>query len=486
MSIIFDHSRWEELKETVRQGRMVRTHSAQVEEGDVFIALPGTRHDGSMYIDEALQRGAGYIVANNVNRWAHGAQTPLLVHPSPRQALGELAAAHFGTDAITMKMVGITGTNGKTTTTYLVEHLAASVGKKVGVVGTVNVRWPGHTYDVGMTTPDCWTLHQLLARMQHDGVEIVCMEVSSHALDQERVAGIHFDVAVFTNLTQDHLDYHHDMESYFLAKARLFHETDGKRPRGIINADDPYGQRLLEDTPWCMGYGLDQTMTQGNLCGELTACSQQGLKLTMEHESVRWSLDSPLVGRHNGMNLLAAQAVGLALDLPVAAMQSLASCVGVPGRLQRVVNQRGLTIFVDYAHTPDALEQVCQTLRGLSEQRLHVVFGCGGDRDASKRPLMGAAVAAYAHVAIVTSDNPRHEDPEAIIDQILPGMSGFPVTIIREGDRRAALARAIAGMDVGDMLLVAGKGHETYQQIGDTTHAFDDVRVVTELLQNQG
>jgi UDP-N-acetylmuramoyl-L-alanyl-D-glutamate--2,6-diaminopimelate ligase len=486
MSIIFDHPRWEALKGKVREGLSVRTHSAQVEPGEVFVALPGTRHDGTLYIDQALERGAAYIVANNVNRWAHDLSAEFLVHPSPRQALGELAAARFGTGRAAMKVVGITGTNGKTTTCYLIEHLVNSVGTKVGVIGTVNVRWPGHCYDIGMTTPDCWTVHEFLARMREDGVEVVCMEVSSHALDQERVAGIDFDLAVFTNLTQDHLDYHHDMESYFLAKARLFQETDKGVPFGIINADDPYGKRLLQESTYCMGYSLETGERDNWLVGELASCSRRGLELDMTRDHARWSLPSALVGRHNGMNLLAAQAVGLALGLPVEAMQALKTFTGVPGRLQRVVNPRDLDIFVDYAHTPDALEKVCQALRDLDFHRLHVVFGCGGDRDPSKRPLMGAAVAAHADVAIVTSDNPRHEDPETIIDQILPGMDGLSATVIREVDRRRAIARAIETMDSGDALLIAGKGHETYQQIEDSKFPFDDVRVVEELVGTNG
>jgi UDP-N-acetylmuramoyl-L-alanyl-D-glutamate--2,6-diaminopimelate ligase len=452
----------------------------------VFVALPGTRHDGTLYIDQALERGAAYIVANNVNRWAHDLSAEFLVHPSPRQALGVLAAARFATGSGGMKVVGITGTNGKTTTCYLIEHLLASAGKKVGVIGTVNVRWPGHCHDVGMTTPDCWRVHEFLARMREDGVEVVCMEVSSHALDQERVAGIDFDLAVFTNLTQDHLDYHHDMESYFLAKARLFQGTDKGVPFGIINADDPYGRRLLEESAYCMGYGLEKIDGNNWLVGELVSCTRKGLELNIIRDHDRWSLTSQLVGRHNGMNLLAAQAVGLCLGLPATAMQPLHSFSGVPGRLQRVMNPRGLDIFVDYAHTPDALEKVCQTLRDLDFHRLHVVFGCGGDRDPSKRPLMGAAVAARADVAIVTSDNPRHEDPEAIIDQIIPGMDELPARVIRVVDRKQAIALAIEGMDPGDVLLIAGKGHETYQQIGDTKHPFDDVRVVRDLVGGNG
>jgi UDP-N-acetylmuramoyl-L-alanyl-D-glutamate--2,6-diaminopimelate ligase len=479
---IFDNKRWEALKHKVRQGLPVRTHSGLVHPGDVFIALPGTRHDGSMYIDQALERGAAYVVACNVNRWAHDASAEFLVHPSPQQGLGELAAAYFGTEDFAMKMVGITGTNGKTTTTYMIEHLLTAAGMKVGVIGTVNIRWPGHCQAATMTTPDCWTLHEVLARMMREGVDVVCLEVSSHALDQDRVAGVPFDVAAFSNLTQDHLDYHHDLESYFLAKAKLFQPSGNGLPFGIINADDPYGRRLLKNRPYSMGYGLEVDPSAPYLAGHLERCSRSGLTLQMTFNDASWSFSSPLVGRHNAMNLLAAQGVGLALGLTGADMHHLSTFSGVPGRLQRVVNSRNLDIFVDYAHTPDALEKVCQSLSSLDFNRLFVVFGCGGDRDPLKRPLMGAAVGACADVAIVTSDNPRHEDPEAIIDLIMPGLASARGQVIREADRKKAICQALDAMQPGDVLLIAGKGHETYQQIGDKKFPFNDVRVVENYL----
>ena len=481
MPVIFDHARWEELKTKVRQGLPVKTHSGRVEPGDVFVALPGTRHDGSMYIDQALERGAAYIVASNVNRWAHDVSAEFLLHPFPQQGLGELAAAYFGTENLGMKVVGITGTNGKTTTAFMVEHLLTAAGMKVGVIGTVAVRWPGHCRDAVMTTPDCWSLHEILARMKQDGVDVVCMEVSSHALDQDRIAGVVCDVAVFSNLTQDHLDYHHNLESYFLAKAKLFQPSAESMPFGIINGDDPYGRRLLENRPYAMGYGLQNTGTSpAYLSGVLHACSRSGLDLEMTSAGASWRFHSPLVGRHNAMNLLAAAGVALALGLEGRDMHHLASFAGVCGRLQRIANPRGLDIFVDYAHTPDALEKVCQSLDCLDFQRLIVVFGCGGDRDPLKRPLMGEAVAATTDLAIVTSDNPRHEDPEAIIDEIMPGMAHGRAQIVRESDRKKAIHRALDVMKPGDALLIAGKGHETYQQIGDEKFPFNDALVVKE------
>ncbi|WP_462324634.1 UDP-N-acetylmuramoyl-L-alanyl-D-glutamate--2,6-diaminopimelate ligase [Desulfoplanes sp.] len=468
------------MKQKVRQGLGVKTHSAFVEPGDVFVALPGTRHDGTMYIDQALERGAGCIVASNVNRWAHDVSAEFLVHPSPRQGVGELAAAFFGTEKLALKVVGITGTNGKTTTSYMAEHLLSAAGKRVGVIGTVDVHWPGHHQEIGMTTPDCWTVHGLLARMMDEGIDVVCMEVSSHALDQDRVAGISFDVAVFTNLTQDHLDYHRDMESYFQAKARLFQPTDTAVPYGIINSDDTYGRRLMEKGSYHMGYGLGKNLPADQLAGRIERSTRKGIELSVSLKERSWSISSPLVGRHNGMNLLAAQGIGLALGLSVKDMQGLKDFQGVPGRLERVPNGQGMDIFVDYAHTPDALEKVCSALQAVGGKRLLVLFGCGGDRDASKRPLMGTAVARVADVAIVTSDNPRHENPGAIIEDILPGMQGYPVEIIQEPDRRKGIATAIDRMESGDVLLIAGKGHETYQQVGDRKLPFADARIVRE------
>ncbi len=484
MSVIFDHARWENLKNKVRQGLVVKTHSGQVEPGDVFIALPGTRHDGSMYIDQALERGAAYVVASNVNRWAHDVSAEFLVHPFPQQGLGELAAAYFGTEQPAVKVVGITGTNGKTTTAFMLEHLLRASGRKVGVIGTVSVQWPGHCQASGMTTPDCWKLHEILARMMQDGVDVVCMEVSSHALDQDRVAGLVFDVAVFTNLTQDHLDYHHDLESYFLAKAKLFQSQGTSMPFGIINADDPYGRRLLKNRSYAMGYGLETTGTSGqSLAGCLHGCSRSGLDLEMTSGGASWRFHSPLVGRHNAMNLLAAQGAALALGVAPSEMHHLASFDGVCGRLQRITNARNLDVFVDYAHTPDALEKVCNSLDSLDFKRLFVVFGCGGDRDPLKRPLMGNVVAANADMAIVTSDNPRHEDPEAIIDEIMPGMVHGRAEIFRESDRKKAIIHALDAMEPGDALIIAGKGHETYQQIGDEKFPFNDARIVEDYLR---
>lgn len=473
---------WEELKRQVRSGRLVRTHSGHVRPGDVFVALPGVRTDGREYIAEAAARGATTIIAGPGSRGRDANGAAVLEHPDPREALGELAAEHFDTARRCPRLVGVTGTNGKTTVTYLAEHLLRSAGYRVGVIGTIGARWPGGQADTGMTTPDCWTLHELLARMRDEQVDLACMEVSSHALDQQRVAGLRFEVAVLTNVTQDHLDYHGDMESYFQAKARLFAAGSEGPRRRVLNADDPFGRRLLHEHGG-LGYGLerDRLPDVDYLHGKATWCTRRGLGLEMRTADDSWLLESPLVGRHNAANLLAVQAAGLCLGLAAEEMQALRAFHGVPGRLERVANARDLDIFVDYAHTPDALENVLRALKSLDFARIVAVFGCGGDRDRSKRPLMARAVARWADVAVLTSDNPRHEDPEAIMDDAWPGLRACGQAL-READRRAAIGRALELMRPGDALLVAGKGHEVTQQIGAEKLPFHDPTVIRELL----
>ncbi len=473
---------WEELKDQVRSGRVVRTHSGQVRPGDVFLALPGTRAHGQVFAAEAVARGATTVVVgpDRDGRETHGAA--VLEHADPRTALGELAAEHFGTNRRCPRLVGVTGTNGKTTVTYLVAHLLRSAGYCVGVIGTIGAQWPGGRAEFGMTTPDCWTLHELLARMRDRGVDLVCMEVSSHALDQKRTAGLRFETAVLTNVTQDHLDYHGDMEHYFQAKAKLFAPgADGPQHR-VLNADDPFGRRLLQECGG-LGYGMDQNRLPERdfLHGKAAWCTRRGLGLDMRTAEALWRLESPLVGRHNAANLLAAQGAGLCLGLGPQDMQALREFQGVPGRLERITTARDLDIFVDYAHTPDALENVLQALKALDFSRIIVVFGCGGDRDRTKRPLMSQAVARWADVAVLTSDNPRHEDPEAIMDDAWPGLRDCGQAL-READRRTAIGRALELMRPGDALLVAGKGHETTQQIGAEKLLFHDPTVVRELL----
>ncbi len=461
----------------------IRIDSRAVGRGDIFVALPGSTLDGGAYVADALSRGAAYIVCKPANAPAQGESAGVLAVEDPRQVLGALATARYGTESLSFPVIGVTGTNGKTTSTYLLEHLFQSVGHAVGLLGTVDFRWPGHTESAPMTTPDAVLLHSMLERMEHAGVQAAFMEVSSHALDQQRVSGVHFSGALMTNLTQDHLDYHGDMERYFQAKARLFLELPEKDKACVVNVDDPYGCRMLSELGHGLGFSLQgKTMKDHQvLQGTLLECGPAGLRLAMELENQRWELCSTLVGAFNAGNLLGVQAMGLALGLPFEALQGLADFSGVPGRMERVENEQGLHVFVDYAHTPDALENVLRALRDAGFKRIIAVFGCGGDRDKTKRPLMGQAVCRYADVAVLTSDNPRTEESSAIMADVRPGLKGC-AHIVENSDRKAALAEALALAHPGDTVLVAGKGHEDYQIIGTEKRHFSDQETLQELL----
>ena len=491
----------EELLEKAASGAAsVVTHSGRVTPGGIFVLMPasvprGGEEDapgGEQWLEAALKNKPAYVLC-------HPRHIPLLeslhaecaVAPSlaVRRDLGQLARAMHHTNTACPKVVGITGTNGKTTESYLLEAMLRNLGMAVGVIGTVSYRWPGHEEDAPLTTPGCLELHSMLARMAAANAQYAFMEVSSHALDQERVAGIDFSAALLTNVTQDHLDYHKDMDDYFQAKARLFLPEDrGGVPfdgkKRVANVDDAMGRRLLEMTPGGLGFGLTgvRAASSRHLAGEILSLSPQGLRLRMSYEGRNWELASPLVGVFNAMNLLGAQALGLELGLEPEQFAALASFAGVSGRLERVPNKHGLNVFVDYAHTPDALAKAISALRDAGFARIITVFGCGGNRDRKKRPLMGQAVAALTDVAVLTSDNPRDEDPEAIMADVLPGLALCP-EVVSLADRRAALAKSLELLGKNDALLVAGKGHERYQLVKGVKHPFSDQDILRELMQ---
>ncbi len=498
--------RLEELCALVRERKLeVRAHSGAVRPGDVFTVLPKAapaatpaHYDftgAEKYVADALRAGAAYVVypeglpaLADAVRAAGGPASPSLVPVAdPRAALGDLALARYGFDPAIVALVGITGTNGKTTETYLLEAVLRAAGHATGVIGTVEYRWPGHAEASPLTTPGCMELHAMLAAMRGAGVDTAIMEISSHAIEQNRIAGLAFTAALFTNLTQDHLDYHTDMEEYFRVKARLLLEPEegGLPGRGkalAINADDPFGARLLAMCPAALAYGFVNPQGEGALCGEVLEQSRHGLLLRMRHQGRTWDLASPLVGGFNAANLLGAQALGLAMGLNEGHFQALSSFGGVPGRLERVLNPQGLAVFVDYAHTPDALTKAISALREAKFKRVISVFGCGGDRDKTKRPLMGKAAASLSDVVVLTSDNPRTEEPLAIMADVRPGLVNAG-RVIEETDRKKAIGLALAEMKNDDALLIAGKGHEPYQLIGTVRHPFSDQLVVKELLQ---
>ena len=472
----------------------VATHSGKLCEGGVFVAAPGAEQ----YLTDALKARPSAVVCHPAHmpllealQETSGAECEVALHEDVRHCLGVLAQKYYGTDQRCPTVVGITGTNGKTTVSYLLEALFTALGRPSGVIGTVSYRWPGHEEEAPLTTPDCLSLHAMLADMHKAGAQYAFMEVSSHAIDQMRIAGVNFSAAIMTNLTQDHLDYHKSMEAYFAAKARLLLPvSEGGLPLAgkitALNADDEYCRRLLPKLPDSIGFGLDQGAVSGgrHLAGRVLSMSPHGLRLECAFAGEKWELDSPLVGGFNVMNLLGAQALGLGLGLTPKDFAALSSFPGVSGRLERITGaggSRNLNVFVDYAHTPDALIKAISALRDAGFARVITVFGCGGERDRGKRPLMGKAVAGLADVAVLTSDNPRSEDPEAIMADVLPGLSGCP-QVVMQPDRRAALAAALALAGPEDALLVAGKGHESYQIIKGIKHPFSDQAVLRDLM----
>jgi murE/murF fusion protein len=446
----------------------VRSDSRDVTPGDVFVALRGIRSDGHAFVPTALERGAGAIV---VEHQQVGVTVPQIVVPNGAAALGRLVGRALGDPAKAMTLIGVTGTNGKTTTTYILESILAAAGHTVGVIGTVTYRWGSHSMDAPYTTPTPQVLHETFAKMRAAGVTHVVMEVSSIALSMDRLAGIDFTVGAFSNLTQDHLDVHGSMDAYRDAKRLLFSEHLSGTGIAVVNVDDPEGPGMVAAAPRALRVTTESHSAEIRVIEQTSTV--RGITARIATPRGVLAIEArPLIGHYNVENLALAVGIGEALGLPHEAIaRGIATLAGVPGRVQRVPNDAELDIFVDYAHTPDALRNVLAALRPLTRRRLICVFGCGGDRDPGKRPLMGAAVAELADVAIVTSDNPRTEDPRAIIDQILPAI---PRPFFVDVDRRTAIRAAIAEATPGDVVVIAGKGHEDYQILGTTKHHFDD------------
>jgi UDP-N-acetylmuramoyl-L-alanyl-D-glutamate--2,6-diaminopimelate ligase len=468
--------------------RGIRADSRKVAPGDCFVAVPGLRQDGRRFVPEALQRGATLLVTEGP-ALPEAAVAQILV-PSARTALGRLAAAYYQHPSRRLTIVGITGTNGKTTTSYLVEALLQARGLRTGVIGTIQYRVGDRSLPAGQTTPEALELQSLLASMYTSGVRGVAMEVSSHALALARVDEVAFDVGVFTNLTQDHLDFHGTLDDYRRAKRRLFEllERSTKPTRAaVVNSDDPSGAEMTRGLVLpVVTFGIRPPAAVRALHWQ---SGLDGVQLTATTPSGPLELCSPLIGEHNVMNLLGAVATGLALGLgPEVVAGTLAGVGTVPGRFEQVRSGQPFLVVVDYAHTPDALERVLGTARKLTGGRLGVVFGCGGDRDRSKRPIMGALAARLADRVWLTSDNPRSERPEAIIDEIAAGVPAADAgssRLVREADRRAAIAAALGWAQPGDTVVIAGKGHESYQIVGTAVLPFDDRDVARQILRER-
>ena len=404
-----------------------------------------------------------------------------------RHALGELSSVFYNNPADSLAVYGITGTNGKTTTAYLMRHIFSSVGKPTGIITTVEYGIGDRSIPASRTTPEAPLLQSLLSQILLSQCVNAVMEVSSHALVQERVAGIDFDGAIFTNLTRDHLDYHKTRENYILAKKLLFSNIGRGRKQSfaVINIDDPVAPVMIsavEDRARVITYG---TMGKGDVCAENTTLSERGSFFCIKTPWGNAEVKTKLLGRFNIYNILAALSACVASGVPIdKAVSSISTASPAPGRLQEIENNRNIKIFVDYAHTDDALENVLRTLREITKGRLIVVFGCGGNRDVTKRPAMGKIATEIADHTIVTSDNPRKEDPLKIIEDIKAGISPSSSFEI-EPDRREAIKKAISIAKENDVIIVAGKGHETFQELANKTIYFDDRLVIDELLKNE-
>jgi len=451
--------------------------SRKVEPGALFFALPGEKTDGAQFLQMAADRGA--VAAIGPAR-AGGAPMPYMEVENPRIALARASAKFAGNPSKRLKIIGITGTNGKTTTSFLTKHLLDDARKLCGLVGTIHYSLGIEETSASHTTPESLELQNLLGAMVARGCKACAMEVSSHALVQHRADCIDFDVAVFTNLTQDHLDYHKTMEAYFDAKGILFDklkESTATPPRAVINSDDRFGHRMLDRCARAsiktLSYGLGAT---ADFQAKNIRIEAAETRFTLAAKGREYLVRLPLIGLFNVYNALAALAAVSALGVELrTAIASLANAPQVPGRLQRIAAKRSFQVFVDYAHTPDALENVLRTLKELMPERLITVFGCGGDRDKAKRPLMAVAAEKYSDILVVTSDNPRTEDPAAILKDIEKGLKrtgGYEVI----EDRAAAIKRAIELAAPGDIVVIAGKGHESYQEVNGKRHPFDDVQ----------
>ena len=481
-----------------RYGRMVVTldvevrrlqyDSRHVEANDCFVAIRGTGTDGHQYVQSAISKGATVIVLEHEaalpDSLSMHADVVKVVVPDSRKALALLSANFFGHPSRRLTMVGVTGTNGKTTTTHLVKSILETAGQHAGLIGTIEYKIGDTIIPATHTTPESLELNELLAQMVQSGCTSVSMEVSSHALHQSRVYGLDYDVGVFTNLTQDHLDYHGTMDEYFRAKSLLF-ESLKANARAVTNLDDEWGPKIsipsgVHRLTYSVSAPADVRATEA-------AVSMEGTSLKVEFKGHQTTITSPLVGRFNVYNILAAFTAGLALDIPQETIaKGIANLQSVRGRFERLSSPKGWTAIIDYAHTPDALEKCLRAIHDIlpkkNRGKIITVFGAGGDRDSTKRPLMGKIASSLSDLLIITSDNPRTEDPQRIIGDIARGIP-HGTDAFQVPDRRAAIEKAVGLAKQGDVVLIAGKGHEDYQVIGKERKHFSDREVVEELIR---
>jgi UDP-N-acetylmuramoyl-L-alanyl-D-glutamate--2,6-diaminopimelate ligase len=452
--------------------------SRDVSSGYLFVAIRGTRADGNRYVPQAIAKGAAAVVSSSGP--IESLAMPWIQVDDERATLASLAGNFYRHPTRKLHVVGVTGTNGKTTTAYLVESILKAAGHQAALLGTIEHRGPGFDLAAERTTPEAPDLEKLFRKVVDAGWQYAIMEVSSHAIEMKRVRELQFEVAVFTNLSRDHLDFHGDMETYFRAKKRLFEGLNGVMPRAmVLNADDPRYEALRSiDPARVIAYGMQDAAEIRPLHHHF---GWEGTEVTYETPVGRLEVRTSLMGKPNLYNIGAAIGVAVALGISADAIQrGIQQLPNVPGRFELVNSGQNFRVIVDYAHTDDALEKVLNSAREITPGRLIIVFGCGGERDRTKRPAMGEIAARAADFAIVTSDNPRTEDPMAIIAEIVKGMEGGQYLVIP--DRREAIRAALAKARRDDTVVIAGKGHETYQTIGTTSHPFDDRVVARELL----
>ena len=453
----------------------VRYDSRSVQPGDLFVAIRGYATDGHAFIGMALAKGAAAVLCEEA-----GKGIPAVVVKNSRAALADLAANRFGHPADRLTMIGVTGTNGKTTTTTLVKHILETEGHKVGLIGTNQNMIGDEIVPTERTTPESYELQALFARMADAGCTHCVMEVSSHSLVLDRVRGVRFRVGAFTNLTQDHLDFHHTMEEYRRAKARLFSMCD----TGVINADDPVAGQMLADAACpCLTFSA-QADQQADLTASDIALHADGVSFRAAFRGQTVPVRLGIPGHFSVENALTAMGICLALDVPADRIAAaLATAHGVKGRAEVVPTDTDYTILIDYAHAPDGVDNILRTVQGFAKGRVIAVFGCGGDRDRTKRPIMGRIAAELADYCIVTSDNPRTEEPQAIIDEILTGMQDAKVPVEAICDRPSAIHHAMDIAQAGDVIVLMGKGHETYQEINHVKHHMDEREIVQDYFQ---
>lgn len=483
-------SRWQQDVEWDKEIGTVTADSRKIKKGDVFVALKGEHHDGHQYIDQALSQGALAVILENEEFCAE--KSPWILVKNSREVYGVIMQALAGKPSLSMNVIGVTGTNGKTTVTNMVANIMEEAGKKIGLLGTIQNRVGVRREAALLTTPDSPQLAELFRQMKEEKTDYAIMEVSSHALAQSRTAGIEFDVAIFTNLSQDHLDYHETFNEYLAQKAKLFSglSLKGEKKRkktAILNLDDNSSAFLAD---YCrvpvITYGLNGL---SHVRAEDIQLSAEGIRYQLVYGGRRQDIRLKLHGRFNVYNSLAAITAALVEGVDIEVIQrALAKMEPVSGRFQQVTDPTGklpFNVFVDYSHTPDSLENCITTGRELCRGKIISVFGAGGHRDVTKRPLMGEVAARLSDIAIVTSDNPREEEPLAIIRDIMKGMKGplAKAQILTEPDRRQAIVRAVSLAQPGDIVLVCGKGHENYQIVGDEKLAFDDYEEVQKAMR---